>query len=141
MAAVMRFHEDADGNFIEQFQTTGFDRRLWELYLFATFDELGYRRNTTRATPHFILTGLLGQIAIAVTTANTSAVGASPLPTHACPKTTQSSPRSLKFSHGARAVTTPADPVLALSGELPTGHQAWPTALNRLGTYLSASAE
>src|SRR3546814_9736272 len=31
IAAMMRFHEDADGNFIEQFQTTGFDPRLWEL--------------------------------------------------------------------------------------------------------------
>jgi hypothetical protein len=26
---------DPDGNFIEQFQTTGFDARIWELYLYA----------------------------------------------------------------------------------------------------------
>lgn len=32
---MMRWHEDADGNFVEQFQTTGFDARIWELYLFA----------------------------------------------------------------------------------------------------------
>ncbi|WP_454622003.1 hypothetical protein [Bradyrhizobium cenepequi] len=37
IAAMMRFHENADGNFVEQFQTTGFDPRLWELHLFATF--------------------------------------------------------------------------------------------------------
>jgi ribosomal protein L30 len=35
--SMMRFHEDIDGNFVEQFQTTAFDARLWELYLFATF--------------------------------------------------------------------------------------------------------
>ena len=35
VAAMMRFHEDAYGNFVEQFQTTGFDPRLWEFDLFA----------------------------------------------------------------------------------------------------------
>lgn len=30
---------DLDGNFIEQFQTTGFDARLWELYLYAYLHE------------------------------------------------------------------------------------------------------
>jgi hypothetical protein len=25
--------EDKDGNFVQQFQTTGFDARLWELFL------------------------------------------------------------------------------------------------------------
>jgi hypothetical protein len=30
---------DIDGNFIEQFQTTGFNSRLWELYLFSYFNE------------------------------------------------------------------------------------------------------
>jgi len=32
---MMHWYEDPDGNFIEQFQTTGFDARLWELYLFG----------------------------------------------------------------------------------------------------------
>jgi hypothetical protein len=36
---MMHWYEDPDGNFIEQFQTTGFDARLWELYLFAMFCE------------------------------------------------------------------------------------------------------
>jgi len=39
---MMRFYEDTDGNFVEQFQTTAFDACIWELYLFATFTELGY---------------------------------------------------------------------------------------------------
>jgi hypothetical protein len=53
IAAMMRFHDDADGNFVEQFQTTGFYPRLWELYLFATFNERGmvgrqpFRRQTS----------------------------------------------------------------------------------------------
>jgi len=41
--------EDTDGNFIEQFQSTGFDSRLWELYLFAFFHE--ERLIVTRPTP------------------------------------------------------------------------------------------
>jgi hypothetical protein len=40
--AMMCFYEDTDGNFVEQFQTTAFDARIWELYMFATFTELGY---------------------------------------------------------------------------------------------------
>lgn len=31
--------EDKDGNFIQQFQTTGFDSRLWELFLYSLFIE------------------------------------------------------------------------------------------------------
>ena len=33
--AMMPHFVDIDGNFVEQFQTTGFDARLWELYLDA----------------------------------------------------------------------------------------------------------
>lgn len=29
--------EDKDGNFIQQFQTSGFDARMWELFLFKFF--------------------------------------------------------------------------------------------------------
>ena len=78
IAAMMRFHEDADGNFVEQFQTTGFDPRLWELYLFATFNELNYGRDTTFSTPDFVLAGVLGRIAVEATTANPPGGGASP---------------------------------------------------------------
>ncbi len=86
IAAMMRFHEDADGNFIEQFQTTGFDPRLWELYLFATFNELGYGRDATGATPDFLLSGLLGRIAIEATTANPPGVGAPAPPNPSTPE-------------------------------------------------------
>lgn len=70
IAAMMRFHEDADGNFIEQFQTNGFDARLWELYLYATFVELGYARQPEFAVPDLVLSGLLGRLAIEATTVN-----------------------------------------------------------------------
>ena len=49
---MMRWYEDADGNFVEQFQTGGFDARIWELCLFATFrlqnwqPPLRYQENT-----------------------------------------------------------------------------------------------
>ena len=37
--SMMPFFQDIDGNFIEQFQTTAFDARIWELYLFAALTE------------------------------------------------------------------------------------------------------
>ncbi len=46
---------DIDGNFVEQFQTTGFDSRLWELFLFMYFNEekLFIKRNYN--APDFIV--------------------------------------------------------------------------------------
>lgn len=67
---MMRWYEDADGNFVEQFQTTGFDARMWELYLFATLVELGFIRDRKHAVPDFIARGLRGSIAIEAVTVN-----------------------------------------------------------------------
>jgi hypothetical protein len=50
---MMRWYEDADGNFVEQFQSTGFDARIWELYLFAAFTEIGYEISRIHAIPDF----------------------------------------------------------------------------------------
>jgi len=50
---MMRWYEDADGNFVEQFQTTGFDQRIWELYLFSMLIELGYVIDREKAVPDF----------------------------------------------------------------------------------------
>ena len=69
---MMRFYDDTDGNFVEQFQTTGFDARLWELYLFATFVELGYARAPGTAVPDFIFTSPFGSLGIEATTINPS---------------------------------------------------------------------
>jgi hypothetical protein len=51
---MMRWYKDADGNFVEQFQTTGFDARIWELYLFATFREMLCTIDRTHPAPDFL---------------------------------------------------------------------------------------
>ena len=78
---MMRFYEDMDGNFVEQFQTVAFDARLWELYLFATFAELGYAPAPDLAVPDFIFWGPVGSVGIEATSVNPREVGeAEPLP-------------------------------------------------------------
>ena len=67
---MMHWYEDLDGNFIQQFQTTGFDARLWELYLFATFVEMGYRIDRIHAVPDFACTGVLGEFTVEAMTVN-----------------------------------------------------------------------
>ncbi len=67
---MMRWYEDVDGNFIEQFQTTGFDARIWELYLFAMLVEVGYTLDRDHAIPDFSAKGLFGEICIEATTVN-----------------------------------------------------------------------
>lgn len=47
--------EDPDGNFVEQFQTTGFDSRTFEIYLFALFKENGFAINRSYPHPDFFL--------------------------------------------------------------------------------------
>lgn len=73
---MMRWHEDLDGNFVEQFQSTAFDQRIWELYLFALLTELGYLLDDDHAIPDFIGQSLYGPIAVeAVTVGPTRAAG------------------------------------------------------------------
>lgn len=50
---MMRWYEDVDGNFVEQFQTTGFDARIFELYLFAAFHEMGFEIDRSFPAPDF----------------------------------------------------------------------------------------
>ena len=67
---MMNWYENLDGNFVEQFQTTGFGSRLWELYLFATFVEMGYRIDNIHSAPDFVCRGLFGEFAVEATTVN-----------------------------------------------------------------------
>jgi hypothetical protein len=46
---------DIDGNFIEQFQTTGFDSRVWELYLDSYLTEEQLFIDRTHNAPDFIV--------------------------------------------------------------------------------------
>jgi hypothetical protein len=52
---IMPYFIDIDGNFIEQFQTTGFDSRIWELYLFSYFVEDSFVIDRRFNRPDFIL--------------------------------------------------------------------------------------
>lgn len=85
---MMRWYQDVDGNFIEQFQTSAFDARLWELYLFATLVELGFGFDRAEVAPDFVARSLRGAVAIEATTVNptrdrTGAVVTPPEPTSA----------------------------------------------------------
>ncbi len=75
LAEMMLWYEDVDGNFVEQFQTTGFDARVWELYLYAAFVELGYSFDRDFQAPDFLCTGLPGKFFVEATTVNASATG------------------------------------------------------------------
>lgn len=70
IAAMMPFFDDMDGNFIEQFQTRGFDARLWELYLYAAFTEIGYAQEEDAVVPDLLLKGPLGRVGVEATTVN-----------------------------------------------------------------------
>ncbi|MDO9455234.1 hypothetical protein [Nocardioides sp.] len=67
---MMRWYEDVDGNFVEQFQTTGFDARIWELYLFATLNEADYSLDRSFPMPDFVVDGPQGTFALEATTVN-----------------------------------------------------------------------
>ena len=69
---MMRWYEDADGNFVEQFQTTGFDARIWELYLFASFTELNYEIKRIHQVPDFCCENPLGAFNVEAVTVNPS---------------------------------------------------------------------
>lgn len=53
MAEMMNHYVDVDGNFVEQFQSTAFDSRIWELYLYAALLEMGLFVNKDHEAPDF----------------------------------------------------------------------------------------
>jgi hypothetical protein len=61
---------DPDGNFLEQFQTTGFDARFFELYLFAYFSRSGFELNREYEKPDFLVTRNGLTVAVEATTVN-----------------------------------------------------------------------
>jgi hypothetical protein len=73
MRELMHHFDDRDGNFVEQFQSVGFDARAWELYLYALFVELGYKLVPGPAAPDFHCRGLGGEFFVEATTVNPSA--------------------------------------------------------------------
>ena len=61
---------DPDGNFVQQFQTHGFDARTFELYLHALFVEAGHTIDRTHARPDFLISRDGLTVAVEAVTAN-----------------------------------------------------------------------
>jgi hypothetical protein len=55
LSETLQSFEDIDGNFLQQLRTTGFDARIWELYLHAAFRSQGYSIDRTHRRPDFLL--------------------------------------------------------------------------------------
>lgn len=66
---------DVDGTFVDQFQTHGFNARLWELYLFAVSEELNLTLNRNFPSPDFYANSNEGEFFIEAVTANPSGSG------------------------------------------------------------------
>lgn len=66
---------DPDGNFVEQFQTTGFDARFFEFYLYAYFSRSGFELNREFEKPDFLVTRNGLTVAVEATTVNPPASG------------------------------------------------------------------
>jgi hypothetical protein len=62
--------EDHDGNFLEQFQTTGFDQRYFEIYLFAYFSRSGYSIKLGHPNPDFLVSRGGITVGVEATTVN-----------------------------------------------------------------------
>jgi len=74
ISAMAYYFDDPDGNFVEQFQTSGFDARIWELYLFATLHEMGYAFDRTRPVPDYFCRGLPGEFFVEAVTVNPTVI-------------------------------------------------------------------
>lgn len=64
--------EDPDGNYIEQFQSLGFNARLWELYLYALFHEMDFMINREFNAPDYVVEKSGVRLCIEAVTVNPS---------------------------------------------------------------------
>ena len=64
----------ADKNFVEQFQTTGFDARLFELFLHAYLESIGAHATRAAERPDYLVSRGGATVAIEATTANPTQV-------------------------------------------------------------------
>lgn len=72
---MMRWYENQDGNFVEQFQTSAFDARIWELYIWAMLRESGYVVEQPNPAPDFLAKSADFSFYIEATTANPPSPG------------------------------------------------------------------
>ena len=61
---------DPDGNFVQQFQTHGFDARTFELYLHALFTKAGHTLDRNHNRPDFLISRDGLTVAVEAVTAN-----------------------------------------------------------------------
>ncbi|MGO8184166.1 hypothetical protein [Rhizobium leguminosarum] len=83
----------SDLHFVREFQTTAFDQRIWELYLWAAFRELGFDVKQPEA-PDFACSAPGIRFTVEATTASPSAGGA--LAKHPNPRTKEEHAEFLK---------------------------------------------
>ncbi len=72
MKEIAYTYEDTDGNYIQQFQTTGFDARVWELYLYAVLHEMDFEIDRNYRAPDYVCTSFKGEVILEATTANST---------------------------------------------------------------------
>lgn len=70
-AAMNRF-DDVDGTFIKEFQTRGFDARLWELYIYLALEEDGLKCTRPAQRPDFLAANENEEFFVEAVTANPS---------------------------------------------------------------------
>lgn len=70
LTELARWFSDQDGNFVKDYQTTGYSARTWELYLFACMRALGFDVGSEHAVPDFVLSKGEARIFIEAVTAN-----------------------------------------------------------------------
>jgi hypothetical protein len=76
---ILQDFTDPDGNFVEQFQTGGFDARTFELFLYAMFKEQGFNITREFERPDYILEKSGHRVCVEAVTA-TSGGGGKPHP-------------------------------------------------------------
>jgi hypothetical protein len=62
--------EDPDGNYIQQFQSDGFDARLWELYLYAVLHEMDFDLDRSYRAPDYVCSWFGIEVIFEATTVN-----------------------------------------------------------------------
>lgn len=72
--SMMPYFEDVDGNFVEQFQSNGFDARFWELYLFAVLTEEGFSFDRAFQAPDYACVRIGQEVFVEAVTVNPTTV-------------------------------------------------------------------
>ncbi|RLA54506.1 MAG: hypothetical protein DRR42_01615 [Gammaproteobacteria bacterium] len=64
--------EDPDGNYIQQFQSDGFNARMWELYLYAFFHEMNFEIKRDFNAPDYVVEKVGQRVCVEAVTVNPS---------------------------------------------------------------------